>query len=85
MSTPPSIRALHAGAVRLVNAKFAALPAEVRESLDLEWDWLDDEIEYALKRDDELRARSAIESFCGHWLRVFERSMIARPDPRTRV
>lgn len=74
MSTPYSPRAEYARVVRLINAKFAALPKETQDSIDLGDDWLDLEVERALKSDDQLRARNAIESYRQHWVAVLDKA-----------
>ena len=74
MTGPPTIRAEHAAAIRAVNARFAALPAEVQASIRIGHDSLEDEVNAAIVAGDRPRAEAAIRAWKQHWLAEFERA-----------
>ncbi len=70
----PSIRNVLAAAIREVNARFAELPVEMQEALDLSTDDRDRELDRALLADDRARALAAIESWRDHHLAAIRRA-----------
>lgn len=69
----PTIRTELATAIRIVNARFAELPAHSRDALDLSCDDLDRELDRALLADDRARALAAINSWREHHLALIRR------------
>lgn len=68
----PGVNAALANAVRVVNARFNRLPRSVQDSIDIEYDGLDREIDAAILGGDRDRALSAIEAWRRHWTATFE-------------
>jgi hypothetical protein len=70
----PSTRTELATAVREVNARFAELPTEAQDALDLSTDDLDRELERALLAEDRGRALRAIAAWREHNLAQIRRA-----------
>jgi len=70
----PGVRAEHAAAVRAVNAAFNRLTPAVQESIEIEHDGLEAEIDTAILAEDRTRALAAIRAWRGHWLGQIKRA-----------
>jgi hypothetical protein len=72
--TPPTIRAEMATALRAVNARYNALPEELRP--EVRWEAMDDVLDEALRQPDRAKASAAITEWKNHWLAIL--SEVAR-------
>lgn len=68
----PGVNAALANAVRVVNARFNRLPRSVQDSIVIEYDGLDREIDAAILSGDRERALAAIGAWQRHWTATFE-------------
>lgn len=69
---PQGVNAALANAVRVVNSRFNRLPRCVQDSIVIEYDGLDREVDAAILSGDRERALAAIEAWKRHWAATFE-------------
>lgn len=69
----PGVNAALANAVRVVNARFARLPKDTQDRIDIGgWDALEADIDAAILAGDRDHALAAIEAWRQHWVATFE-------------
>lgn len=70
--TRPTISAELAAAYRAVHVAYNCLPTSVQDSIEIDYDGFEGEVDAAVLADDRERVAAAIRPSRQHWLAEFE-------------